>query len=301
MQIEDIAIRVHGSRELPAFGATGQKLLKMIADPNSTMQRIAAVVAMDPPLAASIMRLANSAAYGFSERTHDLGMAITRLGLRMLKTLVVSSSILRNVDTMGKLSALDRKGYWRFCLATAIAARLVANRDKPLLGDDAFLVGLLHGIGVTVLDVFFPEVLHNAIDRVGTSKMPLRDAIRMVTGIGLGRIGAVLLKEWQLDDALIEAMAATDAETTDLSPEAAQRVHYVRVGISLARAAQIGKPIDVQPMENSPSAAAWAEAARRLQESMEHARVSPEELEELVAQVKRDFSFFAGLAGEKAA
>ncbi|MCC6465164.1 MAG: HDOD domain-containing protein [Planctomycetes bacterium] len=301
MQIEDIANRVHGSRELPAFSSTGQKLLKMIADPNSTMQRIAAVVAMDPPLAASIMRLANSAAYGFSERTHDLGMAITRLGLRMLKTLVVSSSILRNVDNMGKLASLDRKGYWRFCLAAAIASRLVANRDKPLLGDDAFLIGLLHGLGVTVLDVFFPEVLHNALDRVGLESLPLRDAIQKSTGIGLGRIGAVLLREWQLDDTLVEALAATDSETRDMTADVAQRVHYVRVGISLARAAGIGKPIDIKPPESCPNIAAWAEAARRLGESMEAARVAPENLEELVEQVKRDFGFFLGLAGEKAA
>lgn len=298
MMLSDISERVHGTKDLPAFSSTGTKLLRMIADPDVTMQKIAAVVSMDPPLAAGVMRLANSAAYGFSERTNDLGTAVTRIGLRMLKTLVITSSVMRNVENIGKLAGLDRKGFWRYSLAAAIGARYMAHRANPMLGDDAFLAALLHGIGITVLDVFYPDELFDAIDRVGIDRVPLTTAIQEQTGLALGRIGAVLLDEWGIDENITKTVANMDAELSDMDQNVVDRVHFVRAGLSVARGAEIGKPIDSTPLEISSDLDAWKKAADRAMESLVYVGIEAEDVIDVVEQVKTDFNVFLGLAGD---
>ncbi|MCF6228573.1 MAG: HDOD domain-containing protein [Planctomycetes bacterium] len=299
MMLSDISERVHGTKDLPAFSSTGTKLLRMIADPDVTMQKIAAVVSMDPPLAAGVMRLANSAAYGFSERTNDLGTGVTRIGLRMLKTLVITSSVMRNVERLGKLAGLDRKGFWRYSLAAAIGARYMAHRTNPMLGDDAFLSALLHGIGITVLDVFFPDELFNAIDRVSMDRVPLTTAIQEQTGLGLGRIGAVLLDEWGIDEKVAQTVANIDAEIRDLDKDIADRVQFVRAGLSVARGTAIGKPIDSRPEDISSDLEAWQKTAERSMESLRFVGVEGDDMLDVVDKVKSDFSIFLGLAEDE--
>lgn len=297
MRNTTIINRISGSRELPSLTSTGHKLMQMISDPNTTMQRIAAVVAMDPPLAAGVMRIANGAASGFTERTHDLGHAITRIGLRMLKTLVVTTSVLRPADPVRNAAVMDRQGFWQYSLATAIAARQVAHRHKPLHGDDAFLSGLLHCVGLTVLDVFFPEQMAASMLRMSRERLSLREAIMSETSVGLGMIGGLMLREWEIDENICATVAVIDGSAEAPEPLVRQLADYVRVGASLARAAAIGRPLDF----GSNAGAALSSQARLLHDAMKRCRIEPEDLTLLVDKVRAEYSIFEDLARDKAA
>jgi HD-like signal output (HDOD) protein len=289
MNIDQIATRIRGARELPGLSATGHKLMKMIGDPEVTMQRIAAVVALDPPLAGGVMRIANSSAYGFSEPTKDLGTALTRIGLRMLKTLTVATSVLRSVETVGRIPELDRRSHWRFCLAAAIAARLVSDHHRPMLDEDAFLAGLLQGVGLTVLDVFFPDKLREAMRVAKADKVSLAEGIRGTLGIPLTEISALMITEWEIDTgvgAVVHAFENEGAES-NLNQDQTDTLRYLRIGIALAQTAGIGLPLS------------------GLQDNLDELRaqidLTDEQWVQMITRLERDFRVFEGLAANKAA
>lgn len=295
MRTSEIARRLKGAKQLPALSATSQKVLTMLASNKASVHELAAALAQDPPLAACILKLANSAAYGGAETT-KLPQAIMRVGLNMLRTLVLSNSVLQRVNSVGQVP-FDRKGYWRFCLATGIAARANAYRGRLELADDAFMAGLLHGIGVTVLDVFYPEELKASLAAMGRNNDTLSASVQGVTGVTLGQIGAVLIEEWQLGQNVGKAVDHWDATEYNESDAAiAKLLDFVHVGGALARAAGIGKPLDGKPPLAGNAAAGWSLMDKRIEKALADCDISPDTFAKRTEDLKTDFRAFESLA-----
>lgn len=286
MNLQQIALRIRGAHELPGLSATGHKLLRMIGDPDVTMQRIAAVVALDPPLAGGVMRVANSAAYGFGEPTRDLGTAVTRIGLRMLKTLTVATSVLRNVESLGRVHELQRSSYWRHCLATGIGARLVAHSINPFLDEDVFLAGLLHGVGITVLDVFFPEEMRKVLAAADSNRISLGEAMPGVIGLQLAEVSLAMLREWEIEAGVISTIENGLLGKCDTEEEHL-RGSCLKLGMSLAQAVGIGLPT------HGPE--------RELDRLRKEVAIDDEMWMKMYQRVTLDFRVFEGLALGKAA
>jgi len=287
MLLDDIATRVRGASDLPGLSATCHKLLRMISDPEITMQRIAAVVALDPPLAASVMRVANSAAYGFNEPTKDLGTALTRIGLRMLRTLAVASSVLRSAEKLGGLRDLDRNGYWRHCLGAAVGARHVAQLRNPHHDEDAFLAALLHGIGLTVLDVFFPDLLRQVLQHARETQSSLSDALYALRDVHLSEISALIMREWDMDAILVDTVRGLHLPSSELEGDRQLLHSFVRTGIALASTSGIGLPL--------------TGTERELDALLEVAIMDEEDWAAALTRVEQNFRVFEGLAGARAA
>ncbi|MCC6575569.1 MAG: HDOD domain-containing protein [Planctomycetes bacterium] len=296
MRLADVTQRVKGAKQLPALSATSQKILKMLGSANTSVPELSSAIAQDPPLAACILKLSNSVAYGGLETT-KLPQAIMRIGLNMLRTLVLSNSVLRRVDNVGEVSELDRKGYWRYCLATGIAARAIAYRGKFEFADDAFLSGLLHGIGITVLDVFFPEDLRKALALMKAKNDTASAAVQAVTELTLGQIGAALIEDWQLGDRIAKVVASYDLpQVTDADPAVGKIVEFVQVGSALARAANLGKPLDGKPPLAGNVSKGWSIMDRNVETALKGCGIDADTFTKRTEDIKSDFRIFEGLA-----
>jgi HD-like signal output (HDOD) protein len=138
----------NGTVELPCFPDVVIRIRHALADPNTTVERTVWIVGNEPRLAARLLQTANSAAFNPSGRPlTDLRSAITRLGQQLVQSAAVAYAIQQMKDAESLRSiAKPLNELWRECISVASVSQAVATHTK-VSPDEAFLTGLLHGIG----------------------------------------------------------------------------------------------------------------------------------------------------------
>lgn len=125
-------------------------LSRLIADNESTMKDFEDVIKMDPVLVSRLLRLVNSPYYGLAQTVDSIGRAVAFLGMKNLHNLVVADVlktifVSRDTDTI-----FSKKRLWVHCAAVSICSKMIAERIFGINGDDAFLCGILHDLGLLV-------------------------------------------------------------------------------------------------------------------------------------------------------
>jgi HD-like signal output (HDOD) protein len=137
-----------GTVDLPCFPDVVIRIRHALADPKTTIERTVAIVGNEPRLAARLLQTANSAAFNPSGRPlTDLRSAITRLGQQLVQSAAVAYAIqhMRHAQSLRSI-AKPLNELWRECIWVASVSQAVARHTK-VNPDEAFLTGLLHGIG----------------------------------------------------------------------------------------------------------------------------------------------------------
>lgn len=193
--------------ELPTLPVVAQQVLRLISMPNSNMNQIAAVASRDQAISAKVVRLVNSAFYGLRNRASSLQHAIVILGLNTVKNLVIGVSVVKTFGGNDSSSIFDRDKFWLHVFSTAMGAKLIAQRRKEKEAEDFFLAGLLHDIGILVVDQFLHDDFVQILDTSLKDGSDYLTVEREVLGISHGEVGAYLGKRWKLPEFLLAAMA----------------------------------------------------------------------------------------------
>ena len=137
-----------GSIDLPCFPEVVIRISTALADPKTTTDHVVTMVGAEPRLAARILQTANSAAFNTSGKPlTDLRSAITRLGHQMVHGTAMSYAMQQMKNEASLRSIVQALTLlWNKSIAVASICRIVAQRTK-VNADEAFLTGLLHGIG----------------------------------------------------------------------------------------------------------------------------------------------------------
>ena len=137
-----------GSIDLPCFPDVVIRISTALADPRTTSDHVVTIVGAEPRLAARILQTANSAAFNSSGKPlADLRSAITRLGHQMVHGTAMSYAMLQMKNDASLRSIVQpMTELWNKSIAVASVSQIVAKRTR-LSVDEAFLTGLLHGIG----------------------------------------------------------------------------------------------------------------------------------------------------------
>jgi len=137
-----------GSIDLPCFPEVVIRISTALADPKTTSDHVVTIVGAEPRLAARLLQTANSAAFSASGKPlTDLRSAITRLGHQMVRGTAMSYAMQQMKNEASLRSIVQPlTQLWSKSIAVASICRIVARRTK-VNADEAFLTGLLHGIG----------------------------------------------------------------------------------------------------------------------------------------------------------
>lgn len=183
--------------ELPTLPSTVTRLLTLFEDKRSNVSLITEIVQKDPALAAKILKVANSAYYGFSQKISNLERAIALLGFNMIKSLVISIGVMTSISLKNK-TTVSIKDLWNHCVTTAILMREMGKRiNNDNESDHLFILGLLHDIGMVVFDQFFSEDFQEVIN-IATS-VERKDFYKIeqkIIGFDHGEVGGMLLARW---------------------------------------------------------------------------------------------------------
>ena len=130
--------------QLPAFRPVALKFLKMLANEEAEVQKIAALLRSDPALGAEVLTVANSAGYGHSHHVDNLVQAIMVLGFEKTKSLTLTIALKSFLGDFGNAEVM--KACWRHSLATALVAEQLADLYGAST-DQAYTAGLMHDVG----------------------------------------------------------------------------------------------------------------------------------------------------------
>lgn len=195
--------------ELPALPVVISRLLTLLEDPEFDMSELTELISQDPALTAKVLKVANSAYYGFAQEIDTLDRAVAVLGLNMIKSLTLSVGVVAVLPKEQESELLSHAGLWLHSVAAAAVIRELGRRLGLAQEEDhLFVVGLLHDVGKIVLLHFFFDLYQQALRETQERQdLPLFMAERRVIGLDHGDVGAMLLSRWKFPQVVQPIMA----------------------------------------------------------------------------------------------
>jgi putative nucleotidyltransferase with HDIG domain len=174
------------------------KLTKLISDENSTMQDFEKIIKMDPTLVLRILRGANSPYYGLRQKVNSISRAVVIIGINNLRNMIVTEGLRDIFKGDNSKNAFSRNRLWLHCVAVSICSQMIMERIFGLNGEDAFLCGILHDIGMIVEDQTAPDLFYRVCNTYDENSKPITDYEKEIVGTDHCEIGYLLAKDWQL-------------------------------------------------------------------------------------------------------
>ena len=140
--------------DLPPMHEVVIKAQKIMADPNSNIGDLVAVIEKDQSMVVNILKLMNSAHYGLSREVSSLKQASSLLGFRALRELIAAVGVSNVLGKKLKGYEFESGELWLHSIATGFCSRILAEKKNRELADDAYTGGLLHDVGKIILDPY---------------------------------------------------------------------------------------------------------------------------------------------------
>ena len=200
--LDQLIAKVH---DVPTLPTTVLRVMQMIEDPLCSTADLARIITADPAMSAKILRLANSAFYGFRQKISNVPQAVTLLGFATLKNALLSAAVF-DLFRLSATTGFDMAALWKHSVATATAAKMVAKRVRFPNAEKAFTVGLLHDIGKIMIARYLPTSLTTIVQAVNEEQLAMYDAETRTLGLAHPGFGAWVMSRWNLPTPLIEAV-----------------------------------------------------------------------------------------------
>lgn len=242
MKPEKLTDVIKKIRRLPTLPTIYSQLERIIADPSAPVSKVAAIIETDPSLSTTILRVANSAFYGFNDEIRSVGRAVVLLGANEIKHLAFAVTIMRYFKSKSK-DDFDIVAFWHHSLATAVCAKVIATTAGSELiqyPEEAFTAGIIHDIGKIVAHQFMHPSFMRALQIAAHKRITISQAERLALGFTHAILGEALLIHWRLPPVLARAVRyhnTPDQYTEGVAFTMASVVHLADL---FARALAIG-------------------------------------------------------------
>lgn len=206
-RLQELVERVNLS-ELSSIKQIVLAIVRVIADPNSTVKELKDVIQLDPPLMGKVLKTANSAYYSrsFSRSYTDIEQAIIWIGTETIKELALSQKVCELFSKDERIEEYTRRSLWRHCIAVAMMAKLIYRREFALKGEDAYAAGLLHDFGIIAEDQFCRDEFQRTLYLSQAEQLPMTRAEEDIFGFDHTWVGGEVALSWGLPDELTIAI-----------------------------------------------------------------------------------------------
>ncbi|MEC9373822.1 MAG: HDOD domain-containing protein, partial [Planctomycetota bacterium] len=203
--------RISTSDDLPSLPTVAVEVLRLTRNPDTRLEQISSVIEHDPAIAARMLKVVNSPLFGLSRQITSINQAIALLGLRTVKVMALSFSLV-DMTKRDVCEGFDYESYWKRSVTAAVAARLFASAASLRCGEEAFVGSLLADIGTLVAFRSAPDLYRPVLDRFREDGGELHVIEQEMLGATHARIGAKLLGDWGLPESLCKAVACHHGE-----------------------------------------------------------------------------------------
>lgn len=238
-------------KNLEPLPRVAMRVLELGAGEQVVPRDLIAVIETDAAMTAKVLRLSNSAYYGFRREIASLAEAGNLLGVSALVNLVLTSCAARYFRGHVHADARTLQATWERSISNALAASLLARVSGGVDKNRAYTAGLLQNIGEVVLDRFLVRealLVHGAIES-GASRI---EAERTVLGLDHAEVGARLCERWGFPEVLVDAVRFHhEPESSRCDPLLTCFVHLgEQVTMKLVEAREPGLPEDAHALHH---------------------------------------------------
>ena len=232
-----LSARVHGVRP---FSIAAQRLLDVTADESATPHEVSQIVEADPALAARVLRLVNSSAYGLRLPCRSIGHAVALLGLKKLGELAAASAVVDLFD-----DPLDSAG--DIVLRHGAAVGAIARHLAPsvnLSSEEMFIAGLLHDIGKLMMLQSEEDGYADLLAERGGQFDAMHAQEQTAYGFDHAVLGGYVLRQWRIPEPLPRVVAWHHAPTKayEVGGRVGAMIHLLRLSDRLAYELASAKP-----------------------------------------------------------
>ncbi len=193
-------------KDIPALPLVMNRVLEVVMDERSSAQDLAREISRDPALTGKLLKIVNSAFYGFYRQISSVEQAVVILGYREIRSIAITVSVFDLFGPKRSATPLNRMRLWEHCLAVGTLAEIL--REQYCRAEEAaFVAGLLHDIGIIILDEYFASEWGPALARAEeTPERPLIEWETESLGMTHAEAGYYLSERWNLPWAISQAI-----------------------------------------------------------------------------------------------
>lgn len=193
--------------KMPAFPKSVQRILELSRDINCSPKEMVMVIEQDPVMTMKLLRVINSASYGFSKQITSVNQAMVYLGLNTIKNMALSFAAMGALPQQTE-AGFDVQGYLTHSLTTAALARTLCQKYRKDNTDpaDCYIAGLLHDFGKVVFAQYMPTEFKLALAHSAERSISLHLAEQQMIGTDHTVIGGMLLERWRFSEKLTETI-----------------------------------------------------------------------------------------------
>lgn len=266
MKTMSVREKMEKLKELPTLPNVVEKISLMVESSKASAEDVGKFISSDQVLTAKVLKLINSAFYGFPGRISSVKHGLVLLGFNVVKGLVLSASVFDMME--GEMIDL-----WEHSLGTAITSGIIARRVKLKDPEEVSVAGLLHDIGKVVIKVSFPGEYKRIRDLVDEEEITMLEAEKSLLETNHPRIASWLCEKWNLPANLKDPI--TYHHSPGLAKEAPKQTAIIHLADILVKSKGFGYSGDkwVPPLDKN----AW-----------ELLDLSKDDIEEIIASMDTD-------------
>jgi len=243
----DIARAIQRVKPIPQIAL---KMTRMINEANYNMTKVAAEIKQDQILTAKVIRLCNSSFIGLNRRIDSIDRALVIIGEKLLLQLLLTASLELFLTDSVQGYSLCKGGLFQHALGTAIVSGELAEFTGKSSPEIAYTAGLLHDIGIIVLDQFIASVHPFFYRRTQIDGVELCEVESEKLGTTHPQVGELLAKNWSLPNNLADVIRYHHyPEKAQVDPEL---THLVYLADLLMNRFHVGQVLESLNMENLP-------------------------------------------------
>jgi len=182
------------------------QIIKITNDPKSSAIDLKNVIEKDPPLSARLLKLANSTYYGFCRRINEIQEAIVYIGFNAVKELALNQKVCELFKKKVNFEGYSRNALWENSIAVALCCKLTYMEEFKKPGENLYMAGLLHNLGIIIEDQFLQDKFKDALVQSKKDRCNLSYAEKNILGFDHEDIGMAIAYNWNFPDELVIAI-----------------------------------------------------------------------------------------------
>ena len=201
---QDVVRNVKTIASLPAIF---ERINAVANHPRSSLGDVAAVISQDVGLTARLLKLVNSAYFGFPSKIDNVTQACVVAGTKNIRQLALATSVAEVFKSIPP-SLLNMRSFWQHSVGCAMAARSLALMGGLLDADRHFVAGMLHDVGRLAMLQIMADDLAAFVRDARSAARPTHALEKERLGFTHADVGEALLAAWGLPQARSDLVAA---------------------------------------------------------------------------------------------
>ena len=210
--------RLSSLKSLQTQPAVIAEITHLLQNPSTNAEVLGRAIRTDQVLASTVLKLVNSAFYGFPGRIGSISHAVVLLGFSTVKNIVLTATIM-DIFKMNINSKFNMQDMWKHSLGCGAAAQCLARALGAELKEECFIAGLVHDIGKAIMFQLMPDDFTRVIECADKTKNLFYDSECKLLGINHQDIGGILIELWHLPTPILNAVSCHHNPPVQLTDE----------------------------------------------------------------------------------